>query len=145
MTLLSPGDLALMNGTLNELANATLTKVETAGTLARNGDPGAPVVVWTGQARGFLERADRDVLSGGAQVKVKTDTFILFDEESRDETVPIGSILAGADWEATTVVISDERTPTPVVRRFTINGMEHQADGTLDHILLTLNGDMPAT
>ena len=145
MSLLSPGDIALMNGTLNELANATLTKVETPGTLAGNGDPGVPGTAWSGSARGFLERADRDVLSGGAQVKVKTDTFILFDEEGRDETIPIASILAGADWEATTVVISDERMPTPVVRRFTVTGLEHEADGTLDHILLTLNGDTSAT
>jgi hypothetical protein len=142
MSLLSPGDLALINDTLNELANATLTAVETPGTLARNGDPGEPVPVWTGEARGFLERQSKDILSQGVEVSEATTTFILFDEEGRDETVAVGSILAGADWGASTVVIADERLTPPDVRRFTIVALEHQADGTLDHILLTLNADV---
>lgn len=139
MSLLSPGDLALMNGTLNELANATLTIVETPGTLAGNGDPGTPAPVWTGEARGFLEYTTKDILSQGTEVSEPVTTFILFDQEGRDEAVTVGDILAGADWSASTVVIADERLSPPDVRRHTIVAMEHQADGTLDHLLLTLN------
>ncbi|HET6502109.1 MAG TPA: hypothetical protein VFG87_15240 [Amycolatopsis sp.] len=137
MSLIARGDIAGMHGTLTELANATLTQIEAPGPLAGNGDPGTPVAVWTGAAPAFLERQNRDVLSGGAQVKVKMDTLILFDQAGAD----VAAIVAGADWEATTVVVSDNRLPTPVIRRFTVNGLEHQADGTLDHALLTLNAE----
>lgn len=138
MSLLSAGDLALLNDTVSLLANATLTKVETPGPLANNGDPGTPVVAWTGEARGFLERKDRDVIAGGVQVKVKVDTLIVFDAEG----APVTSMLAGSDWEASTVVVSDERNAVAVLRRFTVTGMEHEADGTMDHVLLTLNADV---
>lgn len=141
MSLLSAGDLALLNDTVSLLANATLTKIETPGPLANNGDSGTPVTAWTGEARGFLERKDRDVIAAGVQVKVKTDTFILFDREGVEQTVAIGSVLAGSDWEASTVVIEDERLSPSVTRRWSIAGMEHEADGTMDHVLLTLNAD----
>ena len=135
MTLLSAGDIALMHDTVIELANATLTKIESPGALAGNGDPGAPVTVWTGTAAGFLQREDRDVLSDGIQVHVTADTFLLFDKAG----APAAAIVAGSDWQASTVVISDERTTPAVLRRFSVTGMEHEADGTLDHVLLTLN------
>ena len=124
-----------MHGTLVMLANATLTKIEAPGPLADNGDPGVPITTWMGTAPAFLERQDRDVLSGGVQVTIRTDTLIVFDQAGAD----IAAIISGADWEATTVVVTDNRLSVPVVRRFTITGLEHQADGTLDHCLLTLN------
>ncbi len=139
MSLLSPGDIAWMNDTAAELANATLTVIETPGPLGRNNDPGTPVPVWTGEARGFLERKDRDVLSGGVQVREQTDTFILYDAQG----APVESLVAGADWSASTVVIRDERLSTAVLWRFTVVGMQHEADGTLDHVLLTLNAGAP--
>lgn len=141
---LSPGDLALMNGTLNELSNATLLRIQTPGALDDNGDPLDVIVAWEGEARGFLERSDREILSAGIQVSVRTDTFILYDQEGRDESVAIGSVFAGANWSASTLVIADQRLTPQDERRFTIIAMEHQADGTLDHILLTLNADVPA-
>jgi hypothetical protein len=135
MSLLDAGDIAWMNATAAELANATLTVIETPGPLTGSGDPGTPVAVWTGEARGFLERRDRDVLSGGVQVREQTDVFRLFDAEG----APVASLRSGADWHAATVVISDERLATAVLWRFTVVGVEHEADGTLDHVLLTLN------
>ncbi len=142
--MLSQGDLALMNDVLVGLSNAKLTTVETPGPLADNGDPGTPVPVWTGEAQGFLAREDRDVLSAGVQVRVRTDTFLLFDREGVEVGLAIGSVQAGADWEATTVVISDERLTPPILRRWTISGMEHDVDGTLDCVKLILNGDVAA-
>jgi hypothetical protein len=139
MGLLSPGDIAWMNTTTSELANATLTVIEAPGPLARNNDPGTPVTVWEGEARGFLERTDRDVLSGGVQVREQTDTFILYDAQG----APVESLRSGSDSEASTVVIRDERLATVVLWRFTVVGMQHEADGTLDHVLLTLNAGAP--
>ncbi len=139
MSPLSSDDIAWMNDTAAELANATLTVIEAPGPLARNNDPGTPVTVWTGEARGFLERKDRDVLSGGVQVREQTDTFILYDAQG----APVESLRSGADSEASTVVIRDQRLSTTVLWRFTIVGMQHEADGTLDHVLLTLNAGTP--
>jgi hypothetical protein len=130
-----------MHSTLVELANATLTKIERPGALGDNGDPGTPIAVWTGAAPAFLERQDRDVLSGGVQVTVKMDTLIVFDKAGAN----VAAIIAGADWKATTVVVADERLPTPVTRRFTVTGLEHEANSTLDHVLLTLNADTAAS
>ncbi len=139
MGLLSPGEIAWMNDTTSELANATLTVIEAPGPLAGNGDPGTPVTVWTGEARGFLERKDRDVLNGGVQVREQTDTFILYDAQG----APVTSLRSGADSEASTVIIRDERLATTALWRFTVVGMQHEADGTLDHVLLTLNAGTP--
>ncbi len=130
-----------MNDTLTRLTNATLTAVETPGPLADNGDPGTPVVVWTGAAQGFLARKDRDVVSDGVQVKIREDTFLLFDREGVEVGLAIGSVAAGPDWSATTVVISDERLTPAILRRFTISGMEHDVDGTLDCVTLWFSGD----
>lgn len=116
------------------LTNAVLTKIETPGPLTDEGDPGTPVAAWTGRAAGYLKRVARQEVSGGEQITVKEDVFILL----RSTGAPIVET-AGPDWEATTVVIEDRRTPTPVTRRFTVDGMENRAAGTpVDSIRLQL-------
>lgn len=142
MSLLTPGDLAAMSATLHEHSNATLTAIETPGPLAGNGDPGEPVAVWTGEARGFLERQDRDALSDGVQARIQMDTFTLFDVEALAHDIALETLRPGADWQATSIVVRDERLSPATLWRFTIRGAEHQADGTLDHTLLTLNGKL---
>ncbi len=142
MALLSADEIGEMNELLNEVANATLTIVESPGPLAENGDPGTPVPVWTGEAHGFLSRQDRAVLSNGVEVMQRTDTFLLFDREAVDVGLAIAAFRAGADHDATTVVISDERLPDPILRRWTVTGMEHEVDHTLDNVTLTLSGDV---
>ncbi len=142
MVLLTSDEIGEMNTLLNELANATLTIVQSPGPLNDNGDPGTPVTVWEGEARGFLSRQDRDVLSGGVQVRQRTDTFLLFDREAVEVGLAVGAFVAGADHEASTVVISDERLPGPILRRWTVTGMEHEVDNTLDNVTLTLSGDV---
>ncbi len=144
MSLLSPGDLALLNDTVTLLSNASLIAVETPGPLADNGDPGTPVEAWTGTAPGFLERKDRNVLSAGVEVQVKADTFILFDQAGVEAGITLSDVLAGADWTASTIVIADGRVTPAQPTRFSVVGMEHEADGTMDHILLTLDGGVAA-
>lgn len=144
MSLLSPGDVALLHDTVALLANASLVEIAAPGALERNGDPGAPTVAWTGTAPGFLERKDRTVLSGGVEVQSKTDTFILFDRAAVEASIALSNLLAGADWAASTVVISDRRVTPAVQMRFTVVGLEHEADGTMDHVLLTLDGGVAA-
>jgi len=133
-----------MHGTVALLSNASLVEIATPGPLAANGDPGTPVEAWSGSAPGFLERKDRNVLSNGIEVQRKVDTFILFDQAADDESIDLSDILGGADWTASTVVISDERVSPAVEVRFTVVGLEHEADGTMDHLLLTLDGGVPA-
>ncbi len=139
--MLSPGDIALMHSTVVQLANATLTTIEAPGALAGNGDPGTPVAVWTGAARGFLEHIDKSTLSETVEADQATYTLIVFDEAG----ATVSALAAGPDWSASTVIVSDERLPTAVVRRFTVVGMTHEADGTLDHALLSLNAPRAVT
>lgn len=115
--------------------NATLVEIAKPGPLAPNGDPGAPVAVWKGKARGYLKRVKRMALSGGENVLVRRDVFTLL----RTEGAPVVE-QAGADWEAYTVVIEDKRTNAPEQHRYVIRGMENRAAGTpVDSIRLELD------
>lgn len=140
MSLLSAGDISLMHAVMVEISNATLTQIATPGPLDRNGDPGTPVAVWTGTAEAFLERHDREVLSGGAQVQDRRTTLRVFDEAGAD----VADMLAGPDWAASSVVVIDNRGVSPVTRRWTIVGMEHESDETLNSVLLTINDERAA-
>jgi hypothetical protein len=122
---------------VDEFSNATLVEIAEPGPLAANGDPGDPVAVWAGRASGYLKRVRKQVLSGGAQVRLATDTFTILDTE----LAPVIEE-AGADWEASSVVIEDMRTGTVVARRFMVNAMEHRAAGTIvDSVRLELEGE----
>lgn len=119
------------------LTNAVLTQIASPGPLDRHGDPGAPVVTWTGRAPGYLKRTRRSVLSGGAQVRVVVDTFTVLATAGAP-----ASQVAGADWEASTVVIEDRRSSTPISRRFRVAAMENRAAGTrVDSVRLELEGE----
>lgn len=137
MSYLSAGDIAVLHEVLIGLANARLLEIATPGTLGVNGDPGTPVAVWTGSAEAFLERHDHDVLSGGAQVRVQATTLRVFDEAG----ATVALLRTGADWEAASVVVEDRRGVATVTKRWTIAGMEHESDQTLNSVLLTLNDE----
>lgn len=134
--LLTDADRALMHETVIRVSNATLTAIERPGTLASNGDPGTPVMVWTGAAPAFLERSDKDELKGQAETITITDQLIVFDQAGAD----VAALIAGADWDGSTVVVTDRRLLPVVSVRWVVQGLEHEADGTMDHCLLTLNG-----
>jgi hypothetical protein len=122
---------------MSEFTNAVLTQIATPGPLSDNGDPGTPVQVWSGRAAGYLKRTRKSVLSNGAQVRVVLDVFWILDSE----LAPVIEV-AGADWEASSVVIEDQRTATPVQRRFTVSSMEHRAAGTeVDSVRMELEGE----
>lgn len=133
--MLSAADIAGMHTTVIGLSNASLTVIETPGVLDRYGDPGEPAAVWNGSASGFLDTASASQASGVQEVADETDTFLLFDKAGAD----VAAFIAGADWAAATVVIADRRTSPAVSWRYTVIGVRHEADGTLDHVLLTLN------
>lgn len=142
MTLLGDGDIKRMSDQLLELSNAVLIEIATPGTLDRYGDPGTSTPAWTGRASGFLERQNRDELANanqGAielQTSIDLTTFLIFDAEG----APVLEV-AGPDWQGSTVVIEDWRLGSPLPRRFSVVGFEHQADHTLDSVLLTLNNE----
>jgi hypothetical protein len=119
---------------MNVPVNATLTAIAAPGPLGPSGDPGTPVTVWQGRAKGYLKRIRRQVVSGGQSVDLKRDIFTLLNSEG----APVIE-QAGADWEGSTVVIADERTPTLQERRYVVRGMENRAAGTpADSIRLEL-------
>jgi hypothetical protein len=122
------------------LTNATLIEIARPGALAANGDPGDPVVVWSGAAAGYLKRIRSASVSGGETTYVRRDTFTLLASAG----APVLE-QAGANWEAYTVVIDDQRGLSAVRRRFTVRGMENRAAGTpVDSIRLELDREAAA-
>jgi hypothetical protein len=122
------------------LTNAALVEIARPGPLATNGDPGTPVVVWTGVAKGYLKRTRRMVVSGGENVPVKRDVFTLLNRAG----APVVE-KAGGDWEAHTVVLEDLKFSPAVKLRFVVRGMENRAAGTpVDSIRLELEGEAAA-
>lgn len=126
-----------MTTTLSELSNCALIEIAEPGTLDGYGEPGTPVVTWTGDVRAHLLTEDKDVLSSNVQVEVKKTTLRVFDSVG----APPALLHAGADWEAASVVVRDERGAVPVERRWTVVGFEHESDQSLNSVLLTINDE----
>jgi hypothetical protein len=119
------------------LANSVLLEICAPGPLANNGDPGAPVTVWSGEAPGSLQRTRREGTSGERERAIRDVTFHVYD------AVAPADELAGASWEGSTVVIRDETRPTSVTTRWTVKGSVKETEGTLDAITLELDGEAP--
>lgn len=136
--MLSAGEIASMRGTLDQLTNATLLKIENpdSAEVDEYGESGEPVAVWTGRADGYLERQDHQEISGGQEVDVEGITFRLLD----DAGAPVLAE-AGPNWSGSTIVLEDRRLDDVVTSRFSVIGMEHEANGLLDSVLLTLDSE----
>ena len=122
---------------MTALANSVLTQIAAPGPADREGNPGAPVAVWSGRAGAYLKRARRSVVSGGQQVAVKADVLMVLDSAGAAAALAT----AGADWEASIVTVEDQRTTPAVVRSFNVTAAEHRQAGTLaDSVRLELGG-----
>lgn len=116
------------------LSNSVLTEITPAGALDDTGDPTTGTPAWEGRAQGYLKRMDRQEVSGGQQVTVHETVFFLLTSMGAPAIES-----AGPDWQASTVVIEDQRTTPPVTRRWTVDGMENRMAGTIvDSIRLQL-------
>lgn len=133
--LLTQDEIGAMVDVANELANATLVEIAGPGALDRNGDPGTPVTVWTGEAPGVLLRARRESTTGDREQQGRTTSFHVFD------AVAPADELAGAVFSASTVVIRDETGPTAVETRWTVKGRVKDTEGTLDSVTLELDNE----
>lgn len=118
------------------MTNAELVKITGPAGVDRYGDnTGTGATLWSGRAAGYLKRQRVTVVSGGVEVKVERDVFTLLHSAG----VPVVEV-AGPDHEATTVQIEDRRTPTVVVRTFTVVAMENRAVGSIaDSVRLELD------
>lgn len=117
--------------------NATLLKVENASGRDREGEP-AYAQVWEGEATCYLKRRRRSVLTGGEQVNDRRDILFILDQESAP--IPV----AGADWEASRVTVTDRRTTSPVTKTFNVTMAEHLASGTtVDYTRMELDSESP--
>lgn len=114
--------------------NSVLIEIRGAAQVDGYGQPTVPgAVLWAGSAPGYLKRA-RKQRTGELEGPGKTDTFTIL-------RTALGSVLeqAGASWDATTVVILDQRTSPSQQRRFTVQGMEDRAVGSVvDSVKLDL-------
>lgn len=134
--LLTEAEVAGIAATLHGTCNARLVKITGPGVLDRNGDPGPGVVLWTGEAPCWLERERHDEISGGRQVPVRRDVLVVLDVD----VPPV--MVAGPDWDATTVKVRDERVPgSPVTSTFTVTAAEHSAFGLVDSVRLELESE----
>lgn len=138
MGLLSQAEVASMVETVNELANATLLEIAAPGPLAPNGDPGEPVSTWTGEAPAKLMREQRESTSGERERQGIVTTLQVYDAAAPARE------FAGAVASASTVVIRDETRETPVTSRWTVKGTSKETEGTLDGIVLELDGQATA-
>lgn len=135
MGFFEPGEVEAMVETVNGLSNAVLIEIAAPGPLAGNGDPGTPVVIWSGEAPGALDRTIDEGTSGERERQKKTVTFHVYD------AVAPADELSGASWGASTVVIRDETYPTPKTSRWTVSGLSKETEGTLDGVTLELIGE----
>lgn len=134
---------------MSVVANAVLTEIKGPGTLTPNGDPASNgTVLWSGRANGYLKRQKKSAISGhgqaqgsalatGQHVTVNIDVFTILRSAG---SPPLA--IAGADWEACTVVIEDRRTSPAVTKRFRVNAAENRAAGTIaDSVRLELEAE----
>lgn len=139
MALLSGRQIARMVETANQLANATMVEIAEPGPLEPNGDAGAPSPVWAGEARCHLSRDQIAVVRDGAETQEDIDVVRIFDGSG----APV-DFVRGPDWSATSVVIDDERRAEPIRQRWTVVGVDRDADGTLDSVRLILDNPKEA-
>lgn len=121
-------------------ANADLTTIRGPGTPDPTGDVGLGAIVWAGEASGYLTRINRTVIERGQQVTVLVDVFQVPWSAAQDMLAA-----AGPDWTASTVTITDRRTPTGGTLVWRVNAMELRVQNTiLDHVRLELEHGVPA-
>jgi hypothetical protein len=131
---------------MNVNVNATLLEVRGPGALDAHGDPDPTgTVLWSGRARGYLKRARKQ----GQKTSLRSATTTERADPGLTDTFTILRTAlaraveqAGPGWEATTVLIEDQRATPPVTRRFTVQGMENRAVGSIvDSVRLELVSD----
>jgi hypothetical protein len=113
---------------MNVVANAVLTSIIGPGTtLEPNGDPSEGEEIWTGRAGGYIKREKRSRKVGDQYERGHIDVFTILTAAG----APNATVLAGADWEACSVVIEDQRTVPSVTRQFRVTAAENRAAGTI--------------
>jgi hypothetical protein len=134
--MLSERDLATMNATQRQLANATLTRVLGSGTLDAWGDenPGSLSEVWSGSVRCFQRRERTTKVIGGAEVIVTVDTVRVFDAEDPD--LDLDAVIADSPGEATYLVVDSFL--------WRVVSTIRDQDGTLDSLLVEIDDKQPA-
>ena len=118
--------------------NAVLAGIAKPGQVDEYGDPaGNGDLLWAGAAPGYLRRSRGTVVSGGQQVQVISDRFVIRDLAG----VPVVET-PGARWAGSTVTIDDMRTGVAVRRQFTVQAMVHSATGSsVDSLRLDLTDE----
>lgn len=106
--------------------NALLLEVAGPGTPDEYGDVATGgAATWTGRVPAHLIRERSRQVSGGAVVSVERDVLVVLGSHG----APVGAV-PGDQAQATTVLVEDRRTQTPVTRRFRVIAAENRAAGT---------------
>lgn len=122
--------------------NAVLLAINPPGTVDAYGDVAtAGTASWTGRVPACLTRSRKVAAAmktergtGGEMTLIEADVLII----RRAHAAPV-SELPGDQSRATTILVEDRRTDTPVTKRFRVVGVDNRAAGTIaDGLRLTL-------
>jgi hypothetical protein len=111
-------------------ANATVLDLRGPGGIDDFGDvlpDGA--VLWDGEHEAQLSRHRKSVLSGGQWVFDDQDILIV-----RKPPEPLTDAHTGDEQSGYTVLVRDERDPTPVEVRFRLTALEHRGKGEAESV-----------
>lgn len=121
---------------MSALANATLVAIHAPGRIAPDGNTTVGPPIWQGHALGWLRRIrlQTTVTAGTPNGRAEQAVTAQRDElivRTVGDAVAVAQVIAGADWEASTVVIDDQRGPVSIRRRWTVVGVDQRAAGTI--------------
>lgn len=121
--------------------NATITQVSGPGSIDRYGDVASSETLWAGNVRGYLRRPRMSRTGMDREEDLKLDEFVIHGEAA---SPILQSLSAGAEAEAVTVTIRDDRKPKSVDNTYKIKGLDILSAGTVaDSVRLMLRRELP--
>lgn len=122
--------------------NATMTTVTGPGSVDRYGDVASSTTLWSGNVRGYLRRPRQSRTGMDREEDLKLDEFVIHGEAA---SPILQSLSAGAEAEAVTVTIRDDRRPLSSVSTYKIKGLDILTAGTVaDSVRLMLRREVAA-
>lgn len=116
--------------------NATITTVAGPGSVDRYGDVASSTTLWSGNVRGYLRRPRISRTGMDREEDLKLDEFVIQGEAA---SPVLKSLAAGAEAEAVTVTIRDDRKPTSVTNTYKVKGLDILTANTIaDSVRLLL-------
>jgi len=122
--------------------NAAIIEVAGPGTIDRYGDVSGTTSLWSGAVNGYLKRARSARTGSDREDDGKQDTFVI---QGSAASPVLHSLSSGADAQAVTVTIRDDRMTPAIVNTYVVKGLEIISAHTIaDSVRLTLKREVVA-